>query len=82
MSIENFISCDAMGGQEGCCGYLEWKADGRVICNECGIEYVVKPIKSFRLIENIIIIIGIPFVVFGGILRALKDLSSRENKCR
>lgn len=41
--LDKFLSCDAMGGSDGCCGYLEWKSDGRVICNECGTEYDVKP---------------------------------------
>lgn len=41
--LDKFLSCDAMGGPDGCCGCLEWKADGRVVCNECGTEYDVKP---------------------------------------
>ncbi len=42
--FDKYLCCDAMGGKEDCCGILEWKADGRVICSECGMEFDVKPI--------------------------------------
>ena len=49
--LDKHLSCDAMGGPDGCCGCLEWKADGSVICNECGTEFDVKPKSTIKVVK-------------------------------
>ena len=41
--VDNCLSCDAMGGPDGCCGVLEWKESGEVVCNECGLIFEIHP---------------------------------------
>ncbi len=41
--LGHVISCDAMGGPDGCCGVLDWKDNGEVVCNECGLKWSISP---------------------------------------
>jgi len=49
-SLDKFINCGAMGGTKDCPGCLEWKPDGCVVCNECGIEFNVSPNGKKRIL--------------------------------
>ncbi len=43
--LGHVISCDAMGGPDGCCGVLDWKDNGEVVCNECGLKWSISPYR-------------------------------------
>ena len=47
---DHVINCGAMGkGDDSCPGCIYWSAEGKLLCNECGIEYELVEIKKENL---------------------------------